>query len=209
MLPRAHLEPAKGSAVQAADYCKKDGDFMEDGRLPRSKGETEKARWATARLAAKEGRFEDVPDDIYLHCYGAVHKIYAESQVVPPSIPVLDNWWYYGATGTGKSLAARTENPGYYIKNKNKWWDGYKGQACVIIEEWDPHYSESLGSFLKEWADHHPFCAEIKGGSMCIRPPKLIITSNYSMEDCFKDETLLLPLQRRFRVKHFSLLTPS
>jgi len=206
MLPRAHWEASRGTSAQAADYCKKDGDFIEEGTLPAAQGQSEKDRWDEARKAAKEGRMEDIPSDIYIRYVNNLHRIRALAQVVPESVAVLDNWWYYGATGTGKSLAARTENPGYYIKNKNKWWDGYADQPCVIIEEWDPHYSDSLGSFLKEWADHHPFNAEVKGGTMCIRPPKLIVTSNYSMEDCFKDETLLLPLKRRFQIKHFSTL---
>lgn len=114
----------------------------------------------------------------------------------------MDFHWWYGDSGSGKSLTARRENPDHYLKHPNKWWDGYNGQQCVIIDEWQPSHS-MLAHHLKEWCDHHAFCAEVKGGTMCIRPPKVIITSNYSLEECFPNQADLLPLKRRFTVKRF------
>jgi hypothetical protein len=62
----------------------------------------------------------------------------------PPSQPTLDFWWYHGSTGTGKSRAAREMNPGYYLKELNRWWDGYDGHDCVLIEEFHPGVAEEI-----------------------------------------------------------------
>ena len=95
------------------------------------------------------------------------------------------------------------ENPGAYIKRKNKWWDGYEGEDVVIIEEWSPDDKLSLQN-LKEWADKWPFGAERKGGYMIIRPKKIIVTSNYHPNDCCERAEDSMALARRFKVTHFS-----
>lgn len=208
--PRAHLEAAKGTSVQAADYCKKDGDFQEQGVAPidkKQQGDDEKARYKRAWDIAKAGEdLEDIDPDILLRHYGTLKRIRADFQVLPESLDVLDFQWYYGASGTGKSRKARSENPGYYVKNKNKWWDGYVDQKCVIIEEWNPDVVTGLQQMLKEWCDHHPFAAETKGSTTILRPPKIIITSNYSMEECFGHDPvgLLEPMKRRIKSVHFN-----
>lgn len=202
---RAHWEAAKGTSQQASDYCKKDGNFKERGTLPldnRAAGGKNKERWDEVKENAKRGKLDDIPSDIYIKYYRTLKAIASDHQVRPEAVAELDNWWYFGATGTGKSSAARKISPDYYLKRPNKWWDGYVDQSVVIIEEWGPEY-KMLGSFLKEWADHHPFAAEVKGGMKCIRPKQIIVTSNYSMEECFEDKAVLAPLKRRFKVKHF------
>lgn len=208
LIPRAHFEPQKGSFEQAIEYCKKDGSFQELGVAPMSqkkKGETEKKRYERAWELAKEGKIEEIDADIRVRLYGTLKRIRSDYQQVPESIEELEHEWYWGDSGAGKTRKARTENPGAYLKNPNKWWCGYVDQDVVIIDEWSPSH-ECLASHLKQWADHHPFCAETKGSSLCIRPRKIIVTSNYSPEQCFPKEEDLLPIKRRFKVTHFSNL---
>ena len=207
-IPRAHLEPARGTPQQASEYCKKDGDFEEHGELPHSqerKGIDEKARWKRVRELALENNLADIDDDIFVRYYGTLKRIAQDHQRLPDPITDLDFHWFVGASGTGKSRTAREENPMYYEKNLNKWWDGFTDQPCVIIEEWHPSVVPALCQMLKKWCDHHPFSAETKGGTTCIRPKKIIITSNYTMEECFSQDLtgLLLPLKRRIQVREF------
>jgi len=71
--------------------------------------------------------------------------------------------WITGTTGVGKSHRARTSYPNAYIKNQNKWWDGYKDHEDVIIEDFDKS-GEGLGHHLKLWSDKWSCTGETKFG---------------------------------------------
>lgn len=118
-------------------------------------------------------------------------------------ISKLDNRWYYGPTGAGKSVGARdfgTATGGYYIKNTNKWWDHYEGEPVVIIEDFD-HSNADMVRDLKIWADRYPFSGEVKNGhTKFIRPKHVIITSNFSPADIWNRAGDLEPILRRFQV---------
>lgn len=211
-----HLETMKGTPVQAAEYCKKEAapeDIYERGAPPKTdqqRGEDEKKRFERAWELAKNGDIEEIDADIRMRCYGTIKRIKSDYQVAPAALDTLDFHWYYGPSGTGKSRTARSDNPGAYLKSRNKWWNGYVDQECVIIEEWNPEMVGPLNQMLKEWCDHHPFAAETKGNTICIRPPRIIITSNYSLEECFGHDQvgLLEPLKRRIQVRYFPVTLP-
>lgn len=87
----------------------------------------------------------------------------------------------------------------------NKWWDGYKEQDVIIIDDLQKEH-QCLGYHLKIWGDHYPFPAERKGSTLQIRPGKIIVTSNYHPRDIWTDPAVLEPILRRFKVIEFKKL---
>lgn len=205
--PRAHWEAMRGTAAQAAEYCKKDGDFYEAGEAPftqEQKGLSEKDRWAHALLAVREGRLEEIPADIIgRHLKSleyAARALQPEAQLLDG---VLEHEWWYGSPGTGKTRKAYEENPGAYFKDpKERWWDGYKGEDVVIVDDFDK-YQISQGGDMKRWLDRYPFQAPVKGGYINIRPRKIIITSNYHPDDIWEDQITQAAIGRRVKVVSF------
>lgn len=209
-IPRAHIEIAKGNPKQASDYCKKsDKEPWERGEVPESKGaaggQANKRRYEEAYEAAKRNKLDDIPADLLVRHYGAFKAIAKDNMEELPCVDTLDHEWYTGPSGTGKSRKAYEDHPGAYRKMCNKWWDGYKGEEVVIIDDLDKKH-DVMAHHLKIWADHYPFIAESKGGAKMIRPKKIIITSNYTPEDIWGfDEQSRGPIERRYKIKTFPL----
>lgn len=114
--------------------------------------------------------------------------------------------WYYGPTGVGKSHIAFTgftPETHYVVPNDNGWWDNYKQQDIVIINDFRGwiNYNEML-----QLVDKWPHCVKRRG-----RPPLpftskvVIITSSLHPEDIYhnrNNEDSIEQLLRRFEVVH-------
>ena len=204
----AHWEIMRGTPKQASDYCKKDGDFVEVGELPETAaavgGAGNKKRWVEAYEKASQGKFDEIDPQIRIMYHRTLKSIHVDTLLAQPRLDGdLENLWYYGPPGCGKSRKAREEYPDLFLKALNHWWDGYRGEQTVLIEEWELTSGKYLGHHLKIWSDRYPFTPEVKGSHLVLqRPKRIIITSNYSIDECFGpsvDPQLNAAIHRRFR----------
>ena len=218
---RVHLESQKGNTKQAAEYCKKEGvNIFEKGERPataqeiREQGgkaqqdkweemlkhaEDQDTKWIRENYPKEYTRYESTFERIK-------NRAREEKNLDLDNKGLRDHFlWLWGPTGSGKSHSARAiaakidpdNEP--YLKDWNKWWNGYTGQKVTIIDEASPERLEHLIDFLKKWADKWTFTAEVKGSSYnAIRPEYIIITSNYTMKDCIPKMQDYAALKRRF-----------
>lgn len=77
---RVHLEIARGTQEENKKYCsKQDTEFYERGEPIRDGGSYQVQRWEAARQAAKEGKVDEIPADIYLRYKRTFDELAKES----------------------------------------------------------------------------------------------------------------------------------
>ncbi len=213
----AHWEIMRGNSEQARDYCKKEETYVQDGDWYFADSETRgggKLKRDYNRLIdlSEEHDFktirEEMPDTYWNH-YHTMHRIAADNPKKIKDLKKTDNEWIWGKPGVGKSYLARDENVDFYDKGLNKWWTGYKNESAVIVDDVDLSHATWIGAFLKRWGDRYSFPADVHGSRVDIRPQRIIVTSNYSIEQMFPDEALQVAIKRRFRSRNIQVLEPN
>nr|QWY79447.1 MAG: replication-associated protein [Cressdnaviricota sp.] len=203
--PGAHFTRARGSAQENYDYCSKDGNFREFGTRP----VTGRGGGAFAHVLqqAERGSIASIKDTypgIYLR-----YKKTLESLRVIDAAELGESCgiWLYGPPRSGKDFGCISHfKDSLYSKSLNKWWDGYKGEKHVMISDFDKSHAAWMGYYLKIWSDRYPFMAEIKGGTMKIRPKTIIVTSNYRIDDLFEGQ-ILSAIAARFHKLDYDPMT--
>lgn len=198
LIPRAHIEPCKGSQRQNIDYCKKSGNFQEFG-TPKQQGRRTDLRELTnvcSNVCSIRHLIEH--HDLSLQALRAAFDLM-------PIVGQQRNWytevrWYYGPSGTGKTrdavqeFSSTPEDLFFKSSGTKHWWQGYDGQPNIIIDDIRPEdytFQYLLGLF-----DRYPFTVETKGGSRQFLAEKIIVTCPFS------PETFLSKMDSAYGEKH-------
>lgn len=209
--PRAatyHIEfPKTEQHLQnSIKYAREKEWYREFGVAPISKaqastigGERTKQKFIDAFESCKRGKFEEIPPDMWFKYNRAIIDIsnrFCDMPAIEGDDDILKKhmFYFFGLTRTGKSWCAREiakilspdEEPYVMVSPAKPWWDNYRMQKVVIVDEMPEHLNSDMKTNWKQWLDRYPFKGEVKGSSYNkIRPPYIIICSNYPIWTVF------------------------
>jgi len=207
LLPRAHWEKAKASALANYNYSTKEGgEFLEIGDRPSQGARTDLAE---VRDRIEGGLRVDalaMENPVLVHQYGrTLDRI---EDIVMRRVfrtEMTEAVWIWGPTNTGKSHAAFegfTPETHYLWPNDGKWWDGYRQQETVIFNDFR---GEIPYNVMLQIVDKWPFQVPRRGREpMPFTSKRVIVTSSLSPMDVYHNraaEDLLAQLLRRFDVQ--------
>lgn len=201
-----HCDIAKGTDTEAIAYCTKDGEFFEFGVRPQQGRRTD---LVLLRDDISAGRSVDdiaVESPMVFHQYGRtlreLEMIHLRTRYRTERT-TCD--WLFGKTGTGKSYRAfkNFDPKTHYVhcKRDRGWWDGYKGQQIVIINDFRGHicYDDLL-----EMIDENPWYVPTRGRErLPFVSRHVIITSPLRPEEVYHnrdDNDDIQQLLRRIKI---------
>lgn len=201
----AHVELT--ISEKAEDYCQKGATKVEGtefslGKKPMKRNS--KRDYEEIYELAKQGRLEEIDKQVLVCHYNSLKRIMIDNMQAEECLREVRVYW--GDTGLGKSRKAWEEATfDAYPKDPNtKFWDGYRGQENVVIDEFRGLISIS---HLLRWLDRYPVCVETKGSGCVLRARRIWITSNLDPRLWYKDLDISTQeaLLRRLTITHFTM----
>jgi len=165
-----------------------------------------KEDWDDVFERAKNGDHENIPKDILIRNYNSIKRIRVDFESPEMRGPQEVNV-YWGVTGAGKTKRVFEEcGDTYYMKSSTtKWFDGYRGQENIIIDEFCG--TMDIVHLLK-WLDRYPLCVEVKGYQIALKSKRWWITSNIDPMKWYEGKATdeqIAALKRRFtNVVHYT-----
>lgn len=212
----AHAEPSRSAAADEyvwKEETRVEGTQFEHGQ--RALKRNSDKDWDAIRASIIAGDMDAIPSDVLIRNYSSICRMRSDYSIAPfrPAFEQASVYW--GVTGAGKSHRAWAEALALgpvYIKSPNtKWWDGYRGELNVIIDEFCGLISIS---YLKLWMDKYPHRVEVKGGTVALLATNFWILSNNDPATWYptdpnvrvkgqESEADVTAIMRRMNITHF------
>jgi len=179
--PKMRRRERYGTPLEAANYCKKDGNFFEAGTMS-TQGSRSDIRIVAEALKTdpKYDVLENNPEVLakYPRFVDACYSRYAPDRNTMPTVT-----WHWGLSGSGKTHEAFKKSNRVYIKPEGAWWPGYQQQEVVILDDFSP--SEMSFRQLLRLLDKYPLQVPIKGGFVKFNSPHIYITCDRSPQELY------------------------
>jgi len=183
-LPRAHLEPARGTGEQNKKYCSKGGLICIEEGVPPQQGARSDIESIYDMLRDGASMRAVIETDPSLQCIQVAEKYLKYNEA--PRTAAAEVYWYVGPPGAGKSYAARQwlgDDCHVASRTTSKFWDGYDAHKGVLIDDFRADWCKFVE--LLGILDEGPYAVEVKGGSRQFKPAKIAITCPYTPEELY------------------------
>ncbi len=198
---RAHVEAARGTNQQAADYCKKDGAYREHGTCPKGQGSRSdlEAVYALVKTGTPTKQIAEIHPGTTIRYFNGIKRLqqlFRPKRDKPPQIHV-----FWGETGTGKTRRvwefANLDE--FWVHPGDRWFDGYDGQSSVLFDDFDGSWFKL--SYLLRLLDRYTMPVPVKGAFAWWTPEHIYITSNVQPKEWYRqgNEAHVRALKRRLK----------
>ncbi len=179
IVPRIWIRKANGTKQQAYDYTRKTNVpvHLEMGTFDPGISQGSRSDLVEIKELIDSGHTETEIADAFFGQWCRMHRSFARYRQLKAKnrAIVRDVQWFYGPTGTGKTMSCPQGDNVFWKSSQNYFFNGYDGEATVVFD--DLRKNTFTFSYLLRLLDNYPMSVEFKGGSCPWLACKIVITT--------------------------------
>lgn len=181
---RLHIEKRQGTALQASDYCKKDGNFKEFGKIS-SPGKRNDLEELKQMVIDNKPHIDILNHDAAPRNLRFINE-YKEAieKEQTKAFRHVKCYVLWGEAGCGKTRFARELYPNIFTVNCGETFpfNGYDGESEILLDDF---YGNIKYHEILRILDGHQYRVNVKGHHRYARWTTIFITSNNPPEDWY------------------------